>query len=162
MANVLRWFHEDEEFRAAADAQHPLNFDNPDALSGSIYMNLIDSDCKNCLSTRERASDAGVYGIGAPVLGLCIFAHICWLPSCLLSRAGITPELCRRRCAVAGVPPAHCGRGSPGYPEITPDITPDTTPVPVYIQGQMVGMCTNFVQLQPQLWVSDGTTLNTP
>lgn len=64
MQNVIKWFHEDEDFCAAADAAHPLNFKDPDGLVGNLYMNELDRQCNSCLSRRTKASDAGIYGAG--------------------------------------------------------------------------------------------------
>lgn len=64
MQNVIKWFHEDDEFCAAADAAHPLDFNDPNGLVGNMYMHDLDRTCNSCLSTRQKASDAGIYGIG--------------------------------------------------------------------------------------------------
>lgn len=65
MQNVIKWFHEDKDFCEAAQAAHPLDFNDPNGLVGNMYMHELDRQCNHCLSERSRASDAGIYGIGA-------------------------------------------------------------------------------------------------
>lgn len=64
MEAVLRWFHEDEGFRQAAEAAHPLDFKDRDGMAGSMYLHLLNQDCKRRLSKRKDAYGAGVYGVG--------------------------------------------------------------------------------------------------
>lgn len=66
MESVIKWFHEDESFRQAAVDAHPLDFTDPDGVAGSLYMNMLDNDCKKVLSERSDAHGAGIYGMGAP------------------------------------------------------------------------------------------------
>ena len=54
MNNVIKWFHEDAEFRKAADNAHPLKLNDPDSVAGSLYMSLLDRDCKQRLSQRTQ------------------------------------------------------------------------------------------------------------
>ena len=65
---MIKWAHEDEEYRQAADAAHPLDFGDVNGLVGNMYMNLLDKDCRHVLSERKQASDAGIYGFGADSL----------------------------------------------------------------------------------------------
>lgn len=71
MECVIRWFHEDENFRQAAAAAHPLDFTDVDGMAGSMYMNLLDKDCMHRLSNRKDAFGAGVYGVGAAACMKC-------------------------------------------------------------------------------------------
>lgn len=65
MQNVLKWFHEASDFRAAADAVHPLNFQDGNQITGSLYLNEVDRVCRHRLSKRASAFDVGIYGLGA-------------------------------------------------------------------------------------------------
>ena len=64
MPNVIKWLHENEEFRQAPDAAHPLDFTDKEGLMGNPYMILLDRACNHCFSARQKASDAGLYVLG--------------------------------------------------------------------------------------------------
>lgn len=68
MEAVIKWFHEDEAFREAVLAAHPLDFTDADGVAGSLYLNMLNEDCKNVLSKRTDAFGAGIYGMGVIML----------------------------------------------------------------------------------------------
>lgn len=73
LPNVIKWFHEDAQFREAADAAHPPDFQDPDGLFGNPYLHLLDDACNGCFSKRQSASEAGLYVLGA------MHGHCCCL-----------------------------------------------------------------------------------
>jgi len=91
LQNVIKWAHEDEEYREAADAAHPLDFNDVDGLVGNMYMHLLDKDCNYVLSKRQSSSDAGIYGLGVSLLS---FARVVLGCHCL----SLACSVCDWRC----------------------------------------------------------------